>query len=125
MGVRETESESLRLGTSLPTANEAKPQATRSFFANRRMVSLREPCLREPPTASTVASIRRPSPVPRPDSAPQPPTGARKTPGVDWHFKAGLWKFDGFSVISCGILGFVSGGENPRINGAFVPAQSD
>jgi hypothetical protein len=25
---------------------------------------------------------------------------------VDWHFKAGLGKFDGISVISCGILGF-------------------
>jgi hypothetical protein len=30
----------------------------------------------------------------------------KQTPAVDWHFNAGLWKFDGFSVISFGILGF-------------------
>ncbi len=25
---------------------------------------------------------------------------------VDWHFNAGLWRFDGISVTSCGIPGF-------------------
>lgn len=27
---------------------------------------------------------------------------------VDWHFNAGLWKFDGYSAILFGILGFRS-----------------
>ena len=52
IGVRETESELLRLGASLAAANEAKRQAACGFFANRRMVSVCEPCLHEPSTAS-------------------------------------------------------------------------
>jgi hypothetical protein len=48
----DTESELLRLGASLAAANEAKRQASRGFFANRRMVSRYEPCLHEPPTAA-------------------------------------------------------------------------
>jgi hypothetical protein len=52
IGFDETESELLRLGGSLAAANEAKRQASRGFFANRRMVSRYEPCLHEPPTAA-------------------------------------------------------------------------